>query len=206
MKQSFTVTGMTCSACSAHVEKAVSHLEGVRSVAVSLMTNSMTVEYDEQNKPVRIHTIVISTQHDEFVQPADDSRAAQDAADREMLDRIYADVRDILIPRVLAKLPDRLFAALPWLLGGIFRAVCELPEALGRALGDEIEDKVMETLGVVPHHREGVTSNWVLVDYTGVVVNIFQQEAREMYALERLWGDGTRIDISNLTVKEDETK
>ena len=48
MKQSFTVTGMTCSACSAHVEKAVSHLEGVRSVAVSLMTNSMTVEYDEQ--------------------------------------------------------------------------------------------------------------------------------------------------------------
>lgn len=75
-----------------------------------------------------------------------------------------------------------------------------------RALGDEIEDKVKETLSVVPHHREGVTSNWVLVDYTGVVVNIFQQEAREMYALERLWGDGTRIDISNLTVKEDETK
>ena len=75
-----------------------------------------------------------------------------------------------------------------------------------RALGDEIEDKVKEPLGVVPHHREGVTSNWVLVDYTGVVVNIFQQEAREMYALERLWGDGTRIDISNLTVKEDETK
>lgn len=75
-----------------------------------------------------------------------------------------------------------------------------------RALGDEIEDKVKEILGVVPHHREGVTSNWVLVDYTGVVVNIFQQEAREMYALERLWGDGTRIDISNLTVKEDETK
>ena len=75
-----------------------------------------------------------------------------------------------------------------------------------RALVDEIEDKVKETLGVVPHHREGVTSNWVLVDYTGVVVNIFQQEAREMYALERLWGDGTRIDISNLTVKEDGTK
>ena len=75
-----------------------------------------------------------------------------------------------------------------------------------RALGDEIEDKVKETLGVVPHHGEGVTSKWVLVDYTGVVVNIFQQEAREMYALERLWGDGTRIDISNLTVKEDGTK
>lgn len=73
-----------------------------------------------------------------------------------------------------------------------------------RALGDEIEMQVKERLQVLPHHREGVTSNWVLVDYTSVVVNVFQKEAREMYALERLWGDGTRIDISNLTVKEDE--
>ena len=46
-KQQFDVTGMTCSACSAHVEKAVSHLDGVESVAVSLLTNSMTVNYDE---------------------------------------------------------------------------------------------------------------------------------------------------------------
>ena len=73
-----------------------------------------------------------------------------------------------------------------------------------RALGDEIELQVKERLQVLPHHREGVTSNWVLVDYNSVVVNIFQKEAREMYALERLWSDGTRIDISNLTVKEEE--
>ena len=46
-KQQFDVTGMTCSACSAHVEKAVSHVDGVESVAVSLLTNSMTVNYDE---------------------------------------------------------------------------------------------------------------------------------------------------------------
>ena len=72
-----------------------------------------------------------------------------------------------------------------------------------RALGDEIEFKVKEDLGILPHHIEGISSSWVLVDYTGVVVNIFQQEAREMYALERLWGDGTKVDISNLTVKED---
>ena len=70
--------------------------------------SQVTVEYNEQNKPVRIHTIVISTQHDEFITPADDSRAAQDAADRKMLDRIYADVRDILIPRVVAKMPAEL--------------------------------------------------------------------------------------------------
>ena len=47
MKQKFNITGMTCSACSAHVEKAVRKLEGVRSADVSLMTNSMTAEFDE---------------------------------------------------------------------------------------------------------------------------------------------------------------
>ncbi len=47
MKQKFDVTGMTCSACSAHVEKAVCKLEGVRAVQVNLLSNSMQVEYDE---------------------------------------------------------------------------------------------------------------------------------------------------------------
>ncbi len=46
-KQKFNITGMTCSACSAHVEKAVNKLEGVKTASVSLMTNSMTAEYDE---------------------------------------------------------------------------------------------------------------------------------------------------------------
>ena len=67
--------------------------------------SQVTVEYDEANRPVRIHTIVISTQHDEFVLPADDSQAAQDAADKAMRDRIEADVRTVLLPRVLAQLP-----------------------------------------------------------------------------------------------------
>ncbi|HBA98042.1 MAG TPA: heavy metal translocating P-type ATPase [Lachnospiraceae bacterium] len=43
----FDVTGMTCSACSAHVEKSVSKLDGVHKVSVNLLTNSMQVEYDE---------------------------------------------------------------------------------------------------------------------------------------------------------------
>ena len=47
MKQKFNITGMTCSACSAHVEKAVRKLEGLQSADVSLMTNSMAVQYDE---------------------------------------------------------------------------------------------------------------------------------------------------------------
>ena len=47
MKQKFDVTGMTCSACSAHVEKAVGKLEGIHTVNVNLLQNSMVVEYDE---------------------------------------------------------------------------------------------------------------------------------------------------------------
>lgn len=46
-KEKFTVTGMTCSACSAHVEKAVNHVDGVCGVNVNLLGGSMTVEYDE---------------------------------------------------------------------------------------------------------------------------------------------------------------
>ena len=46
MKQKFNVTGMTCSACSAHVEKAVSKLPGTKNVNVNLLRNSMTLEYD----------------------------------------------------------------------------------------------------------------------------------------------------------------
>ena len=47
MKQTFQVTGMTCSACSAHVEKAVSRVDGVSAVSVNLLSGSMQVSYDE---------------------------------------------------------------------------------------------------------------------------------------------------------------
>ena len=47
MKQKFNVTGMTCSACSAHVEKAVCALPGISDVAVDLLGGSMRVDYDE---------------------------------------------------------------------------------------------------------------------------------------------------------------
>ena len=47
MKNKFAVSGMTCSACSARVEKAVSKLSGIQNVSVNLLTNSMTAEYDD---------------------------------------------------------------------------------------------------------------------------------------------------------------
>ena len=46
-KEKYIVTGMTCSACSSRVEKAVSKLEGIGKASVNLLTNSMQVEYDE---------------------------------------------------------------------------------------------------------------------------------------------------------------
>ena len=68
--------------------------------------SQVTVEYDEDNRPVRVNTIVVSTQHDEFVLPSE--TLSQDEADRQMLDTIRRDVRDILIPRVKAKIPAEL--------------------------------------------------------------------------------------------------
>ena len=64
--------------------------------------SQVTIEYDDNGTPVRIDTIVVSTQHDDFIQPADDSEAAQLKADEEMLATIRQDVINILMPRVIA--------------------------------------------------------------------------------------------------------
>lgn len=65
--------------------------------------SQVTIEYDDNNKPVRIDTIVISTQHDDFIKPVDGSEAAIEAADRAMLATIRKDIVEQLIPRVKAK-------------------------------------------------------------------------------------------------------
>lgn len=62
--------------------------------------SQVTVEYDENNHPVRIDTIVLSTQHDEFIKPTDDSYEAQHVADLKMQEQITADIRRYLLPRV----------------------------------------------------------------------------------------------------------
>ena len=66
--------------------------------------SQVTIEYDDNGKPVRIDTIVVSTQHDDFIQPADDSVEAQLKADEEMLAIIRKDVIEILMPRVIASI------------------------------------------------------------------------------------------------------
>ena len=70
--------------------------------------SQVTVEYDEEDNPVRIHTIVISTQHDEFVKPGNGLTQAE--ADRKMQDTILKDVLDIVIPKVKQMIPETLRA------------------------------------------------------------------------------------------------
>ncbi|MBR3716738.1 MAG: methionine adenosyltransferase [Bacteroidaceae bacterium] len=66
--------------------------------------SQVTVEYSDEGVPQRIDTIVVSTQHDEFVKPADDTEKAQLEADAKMVARIEADVKQILMPRVIASI------------------------------------------------------------------------------------------------------
>ena len=66
--------------------------------------SQVTIEYDNDNKPLRIHTIVISTQHDDFIKPASNSKRNIEKTDKEMLDTIKKDMTEILLPRVIAKL------------------------------------------------------------------------------------------------------
>ncbi len=68
--------------------------------------SQVTIEYDDNHKPVRIDTIVISTQHDEFVLPSDSSKEAKDAAESKMLAKIKDDIIAILIPRIKGQCLD----------------------------------------------------------------------------------------------------
>ena len=64
--------------------------------------SQVTIEYDDNGKPLRIDTIVVSTQHDEFISP---KGITQEEADLAMQKRIAADVKYILVPRVKAQYP-----------------------------------------------------------------------------------------------------
>ncbi len=61
--------------------------------------SQVTIEYADDDTPIRVHTIVLSTQHDEF-----------DNDDERMLNKIRTDMREILIPQVVSKLPERIQA------------------------------------------------------------------------------------------------
>lgn len=70
--------------------------------------SQVTIEYGDNNEPLRIRTIVVSTQHDPFVVPENDTREAQLKADEAMLSKIREDVINVLMPRVKAEAGDKM--------------------------------------------------------------------------------------------------
>lgn len=100
--------------------KALRILADIRKTSPELMPylrpdakSQFTIEYDENNNPIRVHTIVISTQHDEFVDQSLGKMSVAEAVrqygretvDKAMHDKIEEDIRNILIPELIKSLP-----------------------------------------------------------------------------------------------------
>ncbi len=64
-----------------------------------------------------------------------------------------------------------------------------------RALADEVEEKLKEN-EILPHHIEGKTTGWIVLDYTSVIVHVFTPKEREFYNLDNMWSDAQEIDLS----------
>lgn len=62
------------------------------------------------------------------------------------------------------------------------------------AIANSAEEELLKDTGERPWHREGYENlEWVLLDYINVVAHVFQQEKREFYGVEELWGDAIRV-------------
>ena len=70
-----------------------------------------------------------------------------------------------------------------------------------KSIADEVEFKLSQQ-GIEPHHIEGEKTDWVCLDYIGVVIHILLKDRRDFYQIERLWEDGEKVDIDNLIIKE----
>ena len=66
-----------------------------------------------------------------------------------------------------------------------------------KAIADAVEE-ALKAAKVRPAHVEGYDrAEWILMDYFSFIVHVFSPQTREFYALERLWGDAERIDVSD---------
>ncbi len=98
MRQKFTVTGMTCSACSAHVEKAVSRLEGVAEVNVNLLGGSMQVDFDpDRQNNASIISAVEASGYGAYLPSAGEKKAAAGAGVPDMEEELKAMRRRLIL-------------------------------------------------------------------------------------------------------------
>ena len=68
-----------------------------------------------------------------------------------------------------------------------------------KALADACEKAMKEEANELPHHVEGHRGGtWILLDFSAVVVHVFNEEARQFYDLERLWSDATPVDLTGV--------
>lgn len=66
-----------------------------------------------------------------------------------------------------------------------------------KALADAVEFELKQKCGISPARVEGYSSaNWIILDYSDIVVHIFYNQTRQFYNLEKLWADGEDIDVS----------
>ena len=66
-----------------------------------------------------------------------------------------------------------------------------------RALADEVEDKLAE-ISIEPHHIEGKSTGWIVLDYTSVIVHVFTPNEREFYNLDSMWSDAEEISLETI--------
>ncbi|MDD6783173.1 MAG: methionine adenosyltransferase [Bacteroidaceae bacterium] len=111
--------------------------------------SQVTIEYSDEGMPLRIDTIVVSTQHDEFILPQSADKSAQDQADAAMVEKIADDVKNILMPKVLANIHN---------------------EKIKSLFNDNIKFFVNPTGKFViggPHGDTGLTGRKIIVDTYG---------------------------------------
>ena len=102
--------------------------------------------------------------------------AAQAAASKTLEDTIILDVGELIV------------------ITDYFLVTSGRNDRQVRAIVDEISRRVRESGGNAKQVEGLQDASWVLLDYGDFIVHVFSAEAREYYALERLWGDARRID------------
>ena len=115
--------------------------------------------------------------------------------------------REILIESVVTAMTDKK-ARNPVILdfAGMKGTVCDAfvichgtSRTQVEAIADHVIGEVKKQTGQNPWHKEGFeNAEWILIDYSDVVIHIFQEERRSFYNIEQLWGDAviTRVDTT----------